>query len=103
MIRWWLLFAIAVPASYLLGVDMANSDTNKVYELKTFSCQLMYKVLRDDLENKLDLHDVGIYTMTPKIRKRYMKLLKEFEKNCIPEDPVVDKIERNEIPKDVYP
>ena len=110
MTKWWIAFAIAVPLSYALGIHMAKADAGpqctdsntratcilniyRLQELKSFSCQLMYKVLYDDLSNKLKLHEANIYRMPASEKVRYEALVADFMKKCVSEDPEMDKIE----------
>lgn len=109
MKKYWVAFAI-IPISCLLSVEMAKSDECSVFsraqslrirDLKDVSCQIYYKLMYDDLQNKYILHQRGLYRMPASETVKYQKSLDNFIKVCVPEDPIVDKIERNEMPVDV--
>jgi hypothetical protein len=113
MTKWWVTFAIAIPVSYIFGVELAKSDSCSmrspvaldsetkahsiinqinINQLKTVGCQLMYKVLSDDLQDKYNKHKQGKYTMSKSATKYYQGLVNDFNKNC----PITDPIESNE-------
>lgn len=108
MTKWWIAFAVAVPLSYAFGVELAKSDvctmkssrvgyggetkrdaiinSIRIKELKTFSCQLMYKVLAQDLKEKYRQHEKGLYRMPANVKKYYEDRIDEFTKACLPQD-----------------
>lgn len=67
-----------------------------IKNLKTFSCQLTYKILMDDLEDKLARHNKHQYEMSAAEANRYQGLLDDLSNACISKTPEVDRIERDE-------
>jgi hypothetical protein len=82
-----------------LSLNLKSSCIRNVINiknLKTFSCQLIYKILMDDLEDKLARHNAHKYDMSTAEANKYQGLLDDLSNACIPKDPVVDRIERDE-------
>lgn len=77
----------------LSGLNLRN--------LKDTACQITYRIIYDDLREKEKLHKLGRYTMSAECKATYEEQISEFMKACVPEDPGLDQIERNQAPVEV--
>lgn len=77
----------------LSGINLRN--------LKDTACQITYKAIYQDLKEKEILHRKGRYTMSAECKADYEEQISEFIKACVPGDPGLDRIERNQVPVEV--
>lgn len=89
----WVVTLLCGYMCQLSGVNLRN--------LKDVACQITYKAIYIDLKEKERLHKLGRYTMSAECKENYEEQISEFMKACVPGDPGLDQIERNQAPVEV--